>query len=116
MLGGQGLELPDDLDVTAEGDLRIQTILDRGQTSLFQSSHDRLEVRQGRDVREHLAPPQGECPLQGRQGRGNPPRLQFPPALTGQLLEAVGIDLPRRDLQYIATRAGAQIGMAATRC
>jgi hypothetical protein len=106
MLGDQGLELPHQLDVVAEGELGIVQLLEGGQSQILEPRG--LAPGEGlvAQVGERRAAPKG----QGRLERGDGP----PGAISGELaaalgdqsLEAMRVEPLGVEPQHIAVLAG----------
>jgi hypothetical protein len=104
MLGDQRLQLADELVVAAEGEVRVDPKLQRGDAKLFEAKDRRLGERLVREVRERCAAPERE-PLAQPVSRA-PEVLVRERATTAleELLEALDVDRSGRGLHRVAAR------------
>ena len=123
MLGSESFELGNECQLTAEREVRVDSLLDRPKPKLLEALHfeaaERLELQVGErtTLPELLRRSQQSC------GRRRTPRTECLTPLRGQLLEALEIELtrleaqqvtrcPRRESRLVAARGGKHLAQS----
>ena len=102
MLDDQRLELPQDLGVTAERELRLDQLLHRRNAQILEPRDLRLRERLVREIGEHRASPQGERLFKRLERLRRALGCKLGATLVEQALEAVRIHLLGADLEAVA--------------
>ena len=102
VLADQRLQRRDHVGVAAEGELRLDELLARGDPLLLEPGDRRLGERLVGEVGQRCAAPEREAALERRGGGGRAAGGELPPALLEQRLEAVSVELLRGDGEDVA--------------
>jgi hypothetical protein len=108
MLCDERLELPDDVPVTAQGEVGIDPHLDGHEPDLLQPRDARPGEALVRDVGQRRAPPQAERVAQPLRRLARQAPVSQVAGLVDQALEAVQIQLAGLHGDQVARRPGAQ--------
>src|SRR5205085_9161907 len=107
MLGGHRLKLNEGLGVEAQCQLRVESILERQDPQLLETSPLARGERLGRQLREGWATPHAERPVEGLQRALGRMTCQRLPTGEDQVLEPCNIELVRVDFEFVPRRMAA---------
>jgi hypothetical protein len=102
VLGDQRLELPHDLGVTAERELRLDQLFHRRHAQILETRDLRLRERLIREIGEHRASPQAERPVERFERLRGASGCKLGATLVEHALEAVRIHLLGADFEAVA--------------
>ena len=90
----------------AEREVGLDPILNRRDARLLEPADLRLGKLLICEVGKRLAAPEGQRVSKRRRGALEVALIEGPAPLAGELLEAIGVDLPRPDLERVAAATG----------
>ena len=104
VLGHQLLELTHQLPMPAQRKIRRHPVLEHRQAQLLQPRDRRLRERLVREVGQRVSPPEGQRLTQRVRRRGRLVPDKRSPALVGQLLESLQVELAFPHFDPVAGR------------
>ena len=108
MLGDRLLEGADGLDVTAEGEQRVEAVLHHARTFLVEANDDRPDLVVGTQSGECRATPQRECEVEALERLLMVVERRRLPRRRREQVEPPDVDMVARDMQGVARSFGHQ--------